>query len=77
MFVVLSLLVLSCTINFDAIKNDVCNQPQGVGKGRAYIIRWYFDGTECKTFVFGGGSPSTGNNFKSKEACETECGKMA
>jgi len=54
------------------IREDICSLPAETGIGRAAHQRWYFDGTECKMFVFGGIGGNQ-NNFLTKKKCTKEC----
>ncbi|XP_077538142.1 uncharacterized protein LOC144150174 isoform X2 [Haemaphysalis longicornis] len=49
-----------------------CFEKKKTGPCRASKRRWYFNGTECKEFIWGG-CERNGNNFKTKCACERKC----
>lgn len=55
---------------------DVCSQPQKVGRCRAAILRYYYDSEskECKSFYYGG-CDANENNFETPEICEARCKK--
>ena len=55
----------------------VCKLDKFTGPCRANIRRWYWDNNECecKQFKYGG-CQSNGNNFETKAACKTVCGKF-
>ncbi|XP_059187597.1 kunitz-type protease inhibitor 2 [Centropristis striata] len=52
----------------------VCRQPVKVGVCRAFFPRFFYDPTNqsCRSFVYGG-CGANGNNFISREECETSC----
>jgi len=51
---------------------DACTLKADPGFCRGYFKSWYFDGEECKTFVYGG-CQGNANRFTSKEECENVC----
>jgi len=51
---------------------DACTLKADPGFCRGYFKSWYFDGEECKTFVYGG-CQGNANRFQSKEECENVC----
>uniref|UniRef100_A0A023G0Y7 BPTI/Kunitz inhibitor domain-containing protein n=1 Tax=Amblyomma triste TaxID=251400 RepID=A0A023G0Y7_AMBTT len=44
----------------------ICEKPGYPGVCRAHIQRWYFNGSSCSTFVYGG-CGDNGNNFPSEK----------
>lgn len=56
--------------------DDICRAPAAVGPCDAAFPRWFFSTAteQCEPFLWGGcgGNP---NNFETREACETECGR--
>ena len=63
-------------INYDwnSIAVPVCDRPKFGGPCRAYFPRFYFNTAkgQCERFIYGG-CGSNGNNFDSKDDCETFC----
>ena len=57
---------------------DVCELKPEVGNCRASLQRWYFNPQNglCQTFEYGG-CDGNGNNFVSKEQCESFCNRVA
>jgi len=53
-------------------ETDACGLKADAGFCRGYFQSWYFDGEECKTFVYGG-CQGNANRFQSKEECENVC----
>jgi hypothetical protein len=53
-------------------ETDACGLKPDAGFCRGYFQAWYFDGEECKTFVYGG-CQGNANKFQSKEECENVC----
>jgi len=51
---------------------DACTLKADPGFCRGYFKSWYFDGEECKEFVYGG-CQGNANRFQSKEECENVC----
>jgi hypothetical protein len=51
---------------------DACTLKADPGFCRGYFKSWYFDGEECKTFVYGG-CQGNANRFTSKEECQNVC----
>ncbi|KAF0299629.1 Boophilin-H2 [Amphibalanus amphitrite] len=54
------------------MRPQFCNDPMDEGICLAQIKRYYFDGTCCRKFYFGGVGGNL-NNFKSKNACMRVC----
>merc|ERR1712141_335857 len=52
--------------------NDACGLKADPGFCRGYFQAWFFDGEECKQFVYGG-CQGNANRFQSKEECENVC----
>ncbi|KAM6307773.1 kunitz-type protease inhibitor 2 [Podargus strigoides] len=53
----------------------LCALPQAVGRCRASIPRWWFNGSAgaCQPFVYGG-CGGNGNNFPGEPECRRSCG---
>lgn len=53
---------------------DACTLPKVIGKCRAAIPRFYFDGEsqECEQFYYGG-CDGNANNFETKGDCDAKC----
>ncbi|KAL7674908.1 hypothetical protein ACOME3_001179 [Neoechinorhynchus agilis] len=49
-----------------------CQQPKDEGPCKGYEPRYYFNGFQCKRFIYGG-CQGNRNNFGSKELCEKRC----
>jgi len=54
---------------------ELCWLPQAVGRCRASMPRWWFNGTAgaCQSFVFGG-CDGNANNFATERECRESCG---
>ncbi|KAG5837305.1 hypothetical protein ANANG_G00237890 [Anguilla anguilla] len=55
-----------------ADSTDKCSAPAEVGSCRAAFPRFYYNGTSCESFIYGG-CEGNGNNFETVEACNAAC----
>jgi len=55
---------------------DPCTQPKETGRCRARFDRFYYNSetNECSAFTYGG-CEGNGNNFQTKQLCESKCVK--
>ncbi|XP_010177390.1 PREDICTED: kunitz-type protease inhibitor AXPI-I-like, partial [Mesitornis unicolor] len=51
----------------------VCALPMVVGPCRAAVPRWWFNGSSCQGFIFGG-CEGNANNFATETECRQRCG---
>ena len=49
-----------------------CQQPSEQGNGQDYSVRWFYNGSICTRFWYGG-SNGNDNNFETEEECQREC----
>ena len=54
-------------------KSQTCSLPRDSGPCRALFIKYYYDGTQCTDFVYGG-CGGNANRFDSIKECEAVCG---
>ncbi|XP_055333296.1 uncharacterized protein LOC129584903 [Paramacrobiotus metropolitanus] len=59
------------------LPEDICMQDMSVGPCRALIDRWFYNKNthQCEQFGYGG-CHGNGNNFHTKEACESRCPQL-
>mmetsp|Transcript_31142 Transcript_31142/g.50028 ORF Transcript_31142/g.50028 Transcript_31142/m.50028 type:complete len:174 (+) Transcript_31142:38-559(+) len=56
-----------------AVKSqDICSLDADVGPCEAAMPRWYFDGSQCTEFIYGG-CQGNANNFETQEECLNAC----
>uniref|UniRef100_A0A482Z857 U6-Theraphotoxin-Sfo1a_1 n=1 Tax=Selenotholus foelschei TaxID=1905327 RepID=A0A482Z857_9ARAC len=53
---------------------DICSLPPDGGMCEAYSEQWYFNGSSCEKFVYGG-CGGNANRFATEEDCIATCGK--
>nr|D2Y2Q7.1 RecName: Full=Kunitz-type U15-theraphotoxin-Hhn1p; Short=U15-TRTX-Hhn1p; AltName: Full=Kunitz-type serine protease inhibitor hainantoxin-XI-16; Short=HNTX-XI-16; Flags: Precursor [Haplopelma hainanum]ADB56950.1 HNTX-XI-16 precursor [Haplopelma hainanum] len=53
---------------------DTCRLPSDRGRCKASFERWYFNGTTCTKFVYGGYGGND-NRFPTEKACMKRCVK--
>uniref|UniRef100_A0A914W6P2 BPTI/Kunitz inhibitor domain-containing protein n=1 Tax=Plectus sambesii TaxID=2011161 RepID=A0A914W6P2_9BILA len=58
----------------DKCKLSPCEEPKKVGPCKALFEKFYYnsEANECQTFGYGG-CQANGNNFETKEECESTC----
>ncbi|GFR11582.1 papilin [Trichonephila clavata] len=68
----------TCASVWDSDDSNVCDLPAETGRCRGFFPRYHFDKStgECKRFVYGG-CGGNGNNFKTEEDCQNQCGNQA
>nr|P0DJ69.1 RecName: Full=Kunitz-type serine protease inhibitor HNTX-852; Flags: Precursor [Haplopelma hainanum]P0DJ74.1 RecName: Full=Kunitz-type serine protease inhibitor HNTX-0109076; Flags: Precursor [Haplopelma hainanum] len=53
---------------------DICRLPSDSGDCLRFFEMWYFDGTTCTKFVYGGYGGND-NRFPTEKACMKRCAK--
>ena len=53
-------------------QQDICTLPMEIGRCRAAIPRYYFNGGECEEFTYGG-CGGNGNRYLTESECLETC----
>jgi len=67
--------VYLCILIYCCSLTDICRLPSSTGPCRAYIPSFYFDGTGCTSFIYGG-CDGNDNRFPTEEECLHVCGQF-
>nr|QNF22893.1 putative Kunitz-type serine protease inhibitor [Lycosa tarantula] len=71
--ITLSLLILAIHSRpADYNTEPVCSLPADPGHCYAFFEKFFFNGTSCEIFIYGG-CLGNGNKFDEKEECEQTC----